>query len=153
MPRGSKRSEIEILQADIAATQEKHAKFSQAASKEKQKLSTLQGKIDQAFAREIAKACRAAGIPLEAALKWVREQQEKAIEKDKAAAAEKPAAVQKPPAKKPSARKPAAKKTAARKVPAKKPTKPKASTAAKAKPVAEKAAEAPAETPTEKSDE
>lgn len=174
MPRGVKRSEVQVLLDDIDAAQAKHDQFTKAARGEKQKISSLKAKIEETYARNIAKACRAAGIALEDVLKWVQEQQGKnnAAEKvtvDEKASAEKPAAsdkpaaaAEKPAAKKPATRKPAAKKPAAKKTakkpaakkpaarkPATKAAKPKAAAAASAEPVAEATSPATPATPAE----
>lgn len=114
MPRGVKRSEIEIVQSEILAAEKKREKNLQEAAAAKKAISKLQDKIEQQYAREIAKACRASGLSLEAVLNWVKTQQAEAIEnggqaKPAAAAAKTPVEKQK---RKPAPRAKAPRKTA-----------------------------------------
>ncbi len=98
MPRGVKRSEIEIVQAEILAAEKKREKNLKEAAEAKKAISKLQDKIDQQYAREIAKACRASGIPLEEVLGWVKKRQAENLEesgKTKPAAAANKAPVEK----------------------------------------------------------
>ena len=85
MPRGVKRSEIEIIQAEIAATEKKRDQSLQAAADAKKAITKLQDKIEQQYSKEIAKACRTAGIPLEEVLNWVKDRQLENISNEKPA--------------------------------------------------------------------
>ncbi len=93
MPRGVKRSEVEIIQAEIAAAEKKREQSLKSAADAKKAITQLQNKIDQQLAKEIAKACRTAGIPLKDVLAWVQTQQAERF------GAEKPAATEAAPAK------------------------------------------------------
>ena len=98
MPRGVKRNEIEIVQAEILAAEKKREKNLKEAAEAKKAISKLQDKIDQQYAREIAKACRASGIPLEEVLGWVKKRQAENLDesgKTKPAAAADKAPVEK----------------------------------------------------------
>ena len=86
MPRGVKRSEIEIIQAEIAATEKKRDQSLQAAADAKKAITKLQDKIEQQYSKEIAKACRTAGIPLEEVLNWIKGRQLENISSEKMAA-------------------------------------------------------------------
>ncbi len=100
MPRGVKRSEVEIIQAEIAAAEKKREQSLKSAADAKKAITQLQNKIDQQLAKEIAKACRTAGIPLKDVLAWVQTQQAERLGADKPAANEAPPAKRRSPAKK-----------------------------------------------------
>ncbi len=85
MPRGVKRSEVEIVQAEILAAEKKREKSLKEAAEAKKAISKLQDKIDQQYAREIAKACRASGIPLEEVLGWVKKRQDESFDESSTA--------------------------------------------------------------------
>ncbi len=88
MPRGVKRTEVEIIQAEIAAAEKKREQGLQAAADAKKAITQLQNKIDQQLAKEIAKACRTAGIPLKDVLAWVQTRQAESPSADKPATPE-----------------------------------------------------------------
>ncbi len=100
MPRGVKRTEVEIIQAEIAAAEKKREQGLQAAANAKKAITQLQNKIDQQLAREIAKACRTAGISLKDVLAWVQTQQAESLGAEKPVAPEAPPAKRRSPAKK-----------------------------------------------------
>ncbi len=64
------------------AAEKKRAKSLQEAAEAKKAIGKLQDKIEQQYAREIAKACRASGISLEEVLNWVKAQQQERISKE-----------------------------------------------------------------------
>ncbi len=100
MPRGVKRTEVEIIQAEIAAAEKKREQSLKSAADAKKAITQLQSKIDQQLAKEIAKACRTAEIPLKDVLAWVQFQQAKNLGAEKPAAPEAPPAKRRLPAKK-----------------------------------------------------
>ena len=149
MPRGVKRSEVDLYLADIEEAEKKRVKLMKAASDEKQKITALEKKIEQAYARDIAKACRASGIKLEDVLKWVMAQQEEAITKEKAASDDNAAKAESAAVKKPASKRAAAKKPAARKPAAKRAAKPKTAAKPKPKTAVEKTPDEPSNPPSE----
>ncbi len=102
MPRGVKRTEVEIIQAEIAAAEKKREQSLKSAANAKKAITQLQNKIDQQLAKEIAKACRTAGIPLKDVLAWVQARQTENL------GAEKPTAPEATPTKRRSTAKKAA---------------------------------------------
>lgn len=83
MPRGVKRTEIEIIQAEIRDAEKKREQGMRVANDAKKAITKLQNKIDQEYAKEIAKACRAAGIPLKEVLAWVQTRQKENLSAEK----------------------------------------------------------------------
>ncbi len=88
MPRGVKRTEIEIIQAEIAAAEKKREQGLRVAADAKKAITQLQNKVDQQLAGEIAKACRTAGIPLKDVLTWVQTRQAENLGAEESAVSE-----------------------------------------------------------------
>lgn len=118
MPRGHRRSDIEILQDQIVEAQKRKDRNMQAVAKEKKEITRLEKEINRKMADEIAVACRTKGIPLKTVLEWVLSQPDDeapAPEVKTAAAPKKNTGGRKPAAKKAQPKKAAPKKAAPRK--------------------------------------